>query len=846
MLSISVLYASVLRWVTSAPRPGSLRLITIVPTTWRMLVTTIAEDDRFLLLMQWLVFAGIFIRFLIHWHQYVIWQQYLLWTVLICALLAAISETSRAKLFTDEGALHLSIFFDILLITSAYILTFEIESDFYLFYALPILKAAKKLSHTSLPLIFSLITGALFTSVLITFVLTRYSQNLTLAGAFVRVFVPREVFFVFVLCAVAFASGINAAAVAQELSRRRQELRALDTVDAAIVAKAADSRQVLALMLQEAKEITEASYGAVMRYIPQKGALVTELEIGMVPEEGSIGIYASELWLNRSMRDHRSIILTDGLDSYQEKKADGKSGASIAVQMFDKNGLLGAMILKHDRGRVFTDSDRTLLEALGRQALIGIHSVEMYERLQHQLRPLHSLSVVSPRIQDPRYDLDTVLRLLLTGITAGPGLGWSRAMLFLREGSQLSGKLAVGPRTREEAESVWTGLWKEESRGAAQSDDDMLRFLLDRAVDLGRRVRENREADSPLSEAVRGVSWDLSVDEGAVARCAHQQEPVVVPDGRPDPFRDVIEHVSSPGDRGCAFVCVPLLGPEHAIGVLIVDNRFLWNERDSDRPDLDSLQAYANVAAMRVENSKLLYRLAEQQRTATWKEFTSRIAHILGTRIAAIETAASDLNALALTPSPHDWTRPDVLSLCRRLMQGITAAKRVLIELRTFGTPPSSPKERVDIIQIVRASIEDGRPVPPRQFAFNFSVESASVHGVRFKLSDAFAELLANAKQSLEEQNLDTGWICVNARLDSTWIVIEFRNAGVIIPPQDKKRIFEPYYSTRNGGTGLGLAIVKSTIEEHNGTIEEVGTNDVCFVVRLPALRSDSMEMRYA
>ncbi|MFN7262283.1 MAG: ATP-binding protein, partial [Pseudobdellovibrionaceae bacterium] len=44
-------------------------------------------------------------------------------------------------------------------------------------------------------------------------------------------------------------------------------------------------------------------------------------------------------------------------------------------------------------------------------------------------------------------------------------------------------------------------------------------------------------------------------------------------------------------------------------------------------------------------------------------------------------------------------------------------------------------------------------------------------------------------------------------------------DTGVGIPPQQRTRVFEPYYSTKEGGTGLGLAIVKRIIEDHSGFI---------------------------
>ena len=40
------------------------------------------------------------------------------------------------------------------------------------------------------------------------------------------------------------------------------------------------------------------------------------------------------------------------------------------------------------------------------------------------------------------------------------------------------------------------------------------------------------------------------------------------------------------------------------------------------------------------------------------------------------------------------------------------------------------------------------------------------------------------------------------------------------IEPEIKRRLFEPYFSTKSAGTGLGLAIVRRAIEAHHGRIE--------------------------
>jgi signal transduction histidine kinase len=45
-------------------------------------------------------------------------------------------------------------------------------------------------------------------------------------------------------------------------------------------------------------------------------------------------------------------------------------------------------------------------------------------------------------------------------------------------------------------------------------------------------------------------------------------------------------------------------------------------------------------------------------------------------------------------------------------------------------------------------------------------------------------------------------------------------DTGPGIPPAEVGRVFEPYFTTKEGGTGLGLAIAQRIAEEHGGRLE--------------------------
>jgi len=70
---------------------------------------------------------------------------------------------------------------------------------------------------------------------------------------------------------------------------------------------------------------------------------------------------------------------------------------------------------------------------------------------------------------------------------------------------------------------------------------------------------------------------------------------------------------------------------------------------------------------------------------------------------------------------------------------------------------------------------------------------------------------------------------------------IRVADRGPGVPPEQRERIFEPFYrmpgaSERHGGVGLGLALVRSISERHDGTVhcEAREGGGAVFVLRLP------------
>lgn len=81
-------------------------------------------------------------------------------------------------------------------------------------------------------------------------------------------------------------------------------------------------------------------------------------------------------------------------------------------------------------------------------------------------------------------------------------------------------------------------------------------------------------------------------------------------------------------------------------------------------------------------------------------------------------------------------------------------------------------------------------------------------------------QVLVNIIQNAIQSSGDRCTIRISTWRDDGQIGVRISDEGSGIPPEDLRRIFEPYFSRRKKGTGLGLAIVKRVVEQHGGTVK--------------------------
>ena len=151
-----------------------------------------------------------------------------------------------------------------------------------------------------------------------------------------------------------------------------------------------------------------------------------------------------------------------------------------------------------------------------------------------------------------------------------------------------------------------------------------------------------------------------------------------------------------------------------------------------------------------------------------------------------------------------------------------------------------------DFLNLARTSVGEKKRVSVKSLVEEV-VSSASVPGkmwsvdgddvylfVDFKgFRTAVENLVRNAFQWARS------FVRVTVKKKNDWVEIVVEDDGPGVRPEESNRVFEPFYSRRQGGTGLGLSIVRKFAIENGGFVYVVDSplGGAKFVLRLPAER---------
>jgi PAS domain S-box-containing protein len=270
----------------------------------------------------------------------------------------------------------------------------------------------------------------------------------------------------------------------------------------------------------------------------------------------------------------------------------------------------------------------------------------------------------------------------------------------------------------------------------------------------------------------------------------------------------------------------------HACGIELEGQQFLLAaSRDiTARKDFErklaamnqSLEARVSegVAELRAKDRLLI----TQSRQAAMGEMISNIAHQWRQPLNALSLILANVQDAARFDELDDSTLDKAMFDSNRLIQQMSST---INDFRNFFKPAkekrafSALEEVRRTVALVEASFEHAG------IALEIEATSdLSLHGFANEYSQVLLNLISNAKEAIEQQQVAEGRVVLRLEARDGLGCVSVRDNGRGIAADVLDRIFEPYFSTKQGGTGIGLYMSRQIAEQSLGGRLEVRNVD--------------------
>jgi len=218
------------------------------------------------------------------------------------------------------------------------------------------------------------------------------------------------------------------------------------------------------------------------------------------------------------------------------------------------------------------------------------------------------------------------------------------------------------------------------------------------------------------------------------------------------------------------------------------------------------------------------------------------VAAVAGSLVHEIKNPLSTLNinAQLLLEDWKDAREPRELRTVKRLrviLGEVVRLEGIVQSFLRFTERHELALKEVNINDVVKELVEFVGPEALRkriQFRTSLDQSLKPFYFDRDLIKQVILNLIRNAVQAMESKG--SGELILITRREEGWVLLDVIDTGVGISDWAQERVFNLYFSTKQGGSGLGLATSNRIVKEHGGSIElmsEEGRGSE-FTIRLP------------
>jgi PAS domain S-box-containing protein len=229
----------------------------------------------------------------------------------------------------------------------------------------------------------------------------------------------------------------------------------------------------------------------------------------------------------------------------------------------------------------------------------------------------------------------------------------------------------------------------------------------------------------------------------------------------------------------------------------------------------------ANKAERALQDVRM--ELARVSRITSLGALTASIAHEINQPLSAvIINAGVGLRWLDAEPPNLE----EVRQMLERIRKDGTRATEVIGRIRALARKTPVKVDQLDINEAIHEviALTRGEMTHSRVTLSTHLAEVGPIHGDRIQLQQVILNLILNAIEAMRD-NEPRDLLIESAENDGRNIIVSVSDSGPGVDPVTVDRIFEPFYSTKEGGVGIGLSICRSIIEAHEGKIWALQNN---------------------
>jgi PAS domain S-box-containing protein len=212
--------------------------------------------------------------------------------------------------------------------------------------------------------------------------------------------------------------------------------------------------------------------------------------------------------------------------------------------------------------------------------------------------------------------------------------------------------------------------------------------------------------------------------------------------------------------------------------------------------------------------------LAQMSRVTTLGQMAAAIAHEINQPLAGIVLNGNAALRWLAGESPN---LHEAREATHRIVRDGKRAGDVITRLRSLFRRDATPNERLDINEVAREVIAITRSeVQKRGATIRTRMADAlpSITGDRVQLQQLVLNLINNAVEAMEEVDDRLREILISTQVaPDGGVVMAVHDNGVGLDPENKDKLFDPFYTSKRVGMGMGLAISRSIVEHHGGRL---------------------------